>query len=318
VKQVLAQALARRRAALPEGTTCWRWVDEELPGVTIDLFGEVAVIALYREATEAFERELAELVMALTPLRAVYLKRRPREARKTANEAPEQVAPSRPLLGEPVESLVVTELNSRFEIRPSNGLSVGLYLDARDARAWVRSVVAGRRVLNTFAYTCGFGVAAHAGGAARVANVDRSRKVLDWGEQNLALNGGSPQRYDFIASDAFEWLARLAKKGERFDLVVLDPPGFATFDGRRFSAQRDYHQLVRAAAPVLAPGGLLLAMCNVEAMSVREFDGHCQRGLADLVVKPVTQFGASEVDYRVPSALKCSVFEVEPSTRRTA
>ncbi len=318
MKQALAQALARRRQALPEGTTCWRWVDDEVPGVTVDRFGEVAIVALYQDATEAFERELAEHLMSLEPLRAVYVKRRPREARKTANEAPEQVAPSRPVAGEPVEALVATERGLRFEIRPANGLSVGLYLDARDARAWVRSVAAGRRVLNTFAYTCGFGVAAQVGGAARVANVDRSRKVLDWGAQNLSLNGGSPQRYDFIASDTFEWLRRLTKKGERFDLVVLDPPGFATFEGQRFSAQRDYHLLVRAAAPVLAPGGLLLAMCNVEAMSPRDFDGHCERGLAEVSARRVTSFGASGIDYRVPSALKCSVFELGESKRRTA
>jgi 23S rRNA (cytosine1962-C5)-methyltransferase len=142
----------------------------------------------------------------------VYVKRRPREAR---NANAEQLAPPLPIAGETVETLIAQELGVKFEIRPGNGLSVGLYLDARDARAWVRANAKGARVLNTFSYTCGFGVAAAAGGAARVLNVDRSRKVLDWGERNYRHNGLEPQRRDFVAGDAFDWIARLKKKGER-------------------------------------------------------------------------------------------------------
>jgi hypothetical protein len=92
--------------------------------------------------------------------------------------------------------------------------------------------------------------------------------VLDWGEENLAKNGLTPDRFDFVAGDSFDWLARFAKKGEQFDLVVLDPPGFATTKTSRFTAARDYHQLVAAAEKVVAPKGLLLSMCNVEALSV--------------------------------------------------
>lgn len=303
--KILTEALSARRARLPADTTCFRWSDEELPGVTVDLFGDVAVLSLYRDAPDE-----AEIADALSPhVRAVYVKRRPREARKVANESPELLAPSAPLRGEAVESLIVEEQGVKFEIRPGNGLSVGLYLDARAARATVRRLASGRRVLNTFSYTCGFGVAARLGGAARAVNVDASRKVLDWGEANLTLNGFAPDRYDFISGDTFDWLGRFAKKSETFDLIVLDPPGFATTKHSRFTAHRDYHQLVAAAEPVLAKGGALLAMCNVEQLSMRDFTQLVQRGFGSRKFVVRESFGASDVDFKQPSTLKCLVVE---------
>ncbi len=301
------EVLATRRARLPTGTTCFRWSDEDLPGVTVDLFADVAVLSLYRDAPD--EQSIAEALAAVPGIRAVYVKRRPREARKVANESPDVLAPPSPLLGAAVDALVVEEQGAKFEIRPGNGLSVGLYLDARDARRWVRENAAGRTVLNTFSYTCGFGVAARLGGAKRAVNLDASRKVLDWGEKNLALNGFEADRYDFISGDTFEWLGRLAKKHETFELVVLDPPGFATTKSSRFSAHRDYHQLAAAAEKVLAPKGLLLAMCNVEQLGLRDFTQQVQRGFGRRKFRQLDAFGASEVDFRQPSTLKCLVFE---------
>lgn len=306
----LKALLEARRARLPPQTSCFRWVDGELPGVTVDCFGEVAILSFYRPAAPGEAEALARALVDAGGATSVYVKFRPKEARRAANEAPAEVAPPTPLVGPPVEALEVREQGLVFVIRPANGLSVGLYLDARDARAWVRGAAPGRRVLNLFAYTCGFGVAARVGGAARAANVDASRKVLDWGEENLARNGFSPERYDFIAADAFDWLGRLEKKGEQFELVVLDPPGFANSKTRRFSAARDYHELVAAAEAVVAPGGLVLAMCNVEALSARDFEAHLDRGLGGRRSTTVTAFGASPVDFASPSALKCVVREL--------
>ena len=350
VTKVLAEALAQRLARLPEETTCYRWLDGELADVTVDRFGSVAVISrpfiprgwstrrtgphpftpsevegangipATQVRTNDDEVVIAEALASTPGVESIYVKRRPREARKLANETPEELAPPRPLIGPAVDSLIVTELGARFEIRPGNGLSVGLYLDSRDARAWVRANAKGRSVLNTFAYTCGFGLAARLGGATRAVNLDTSRKVLDWGEQNLALNDLSVDRRDFISGDTFDWLARFAKKTETFDLVILDPPGFATTKTSRFTAERDYHRLVSAAQQVLAPEGLLLAMCNVEQSS-RAFEDQLERGLGGRKAREVTRFGASAVDFR-QAALKCHVLELGPrsalAARRTA
>lgn len=312
MESLLTRRLDERRAALGPETTCFRWIDEEasLPQVTVDLFADVAVLSFYRAASDEETRSIAAALVRSGALRAVYVKHRPKEAQRVANEAPLEVAPASPVSGAAVESLEVREAGVRFLIRPANGLSVGLYLDARDARGWVRAQARGRRVLNLFAYTCGFGVAARLGGAVRAANVDASRKVLDWGEANLSLNGLTPERFDFIAGDAFDWLARLEKKGEQFDLVILDPPGFATTKRSRFTASRDYHALIAAAAPVVAKNGLLLSMCNVAALSAAELRQQVSRGLAARRSRLVTEFGASAHDFAQPSALKCVVHEL--------
>jgi 23S rRNA (cytosine1962-C5)-methyltransferase len=260
-----------------------RLVDSEL--YTVDLFGDVAVLSTYGEVDAlAIARSLKA--------RAVYLKRRPKEARRVSQS---DAAPEAPIVGEPVEQLVAEENGMKFEIRPGNGLSVGLYLDARDARSWVREHARGRTVLNAFSYTCGFAVAALHGGAARVLNIDRSRKVLDWGERNLQLNGFEPQRRDFIAGDVFEWLPRLAKKGERFDLVILDPPSFATAERSRFSAARDYPKLVQLAAPLVKE--TLVACCNLSSVDAKTVE----RWVAPL--RAMETFGAPP-DFAQPSALK--------------
>ena len=312
----LHEALTQRLARLPVDTTCFRWLDES--DVTVDRFGPVAVLSLYTDSTD--ESALAAELAATEGVEAVYVKRRPREARKLANEVPEALAPPLPLIGKAIDALTVAELGVRFEIRPGNGLSVGLYLDAREARAWVRANASGRTVLNTFAYTCGLGLAARLGGASRAVNLDASRKVLDWGEKNHALNELTTQRYDFISGDTFDWLARFAKKDETFDLVILDPPGFATTKSSRFTAERDYHRLVAAAQQVIAPGGRLLAMCNVE-QSTRAFEEQLVRGVGSRKSREVIRFGASELDFRQPSALKCHVLELgpqQPKARKTA
>jgi 23S rRNA (cytosine1962-C5)-methyltransferase len=147
------------------------------------------------------------------------------------------------------------------------------------------------------------------GGATRAVNVDLSRKVLDWGAGNVTLNGFTPDRRDFIAGDCFDWLARFAKKGETFGMVVLDPPSFSNAGDSRFRAESDYARLVEAAAKVLAPKGLLLASCNLEALGASQFERQVQLGLGGRG-KKLASFGASPIDFAQPSALKVLALKV--------
>ncbi|MEN9798050.1 MAG: hypothetical protein RL653_1746 [Pseudomonadota bacterium] len=276
-------AEARAPLAATPGLTCYRLLNADgdgVPGVTADLFGDVVVLSLYESLDEAGEAAVLDAAVEAWSPRSVYLKRRPREARVVANTARAEVSPVAPARGDAVDSVEVLEHGLRYDIRPAAGLSVGLFLDMREARGWVAAHARGLSVLNTFSYTCGFSVAARAGGAARVLNLDASRRVLDWGEHNHRLNGLPVDRRDFVAGDVFEWLGRLGKKGERFDLVILDPPSFATTARSRFSAAKDYPRLVTDACRVLAPGGTLLACCNLSGLAAARFAASVEQGLA--------------------------------------
>lgn len=316
----MKEAWARRAPLREEGTTtAFRVLNSQgdgTPDVTVDWFEDVAVLSHYRTFSADEETSQAQVLTDTLSARAVYLKRRPREARVVANTAKDQVAPEVPIAGEPVTSLVARENGAKFLIRPGQGLSVGLYLDMRDTRAWVSRNVRGRSVLNCFSYTCGFGVLAHQGGARRAVNLDLSRRVLDWGEENLALNGWTSERRDHIAGDTFDWLQRFARKGEQFDCVILDPPSFSTSPKGRFSAVRDYPKLVAAAAPVVAPNGHLVACCNLEALEGTRFEQWIQQGVdqAGRRGAVVERLGPSTIDFpegpEEPPALKVRILSL--------
>jgi 23S rRNA (cytosine1962-C5)-methyltransferase len=318
------RAARERRGALLEDprTNAWRLVNgapDGVPEVTVDVFAGVHVVSLYRDFSPAEEAALLEAAEAAWAPSSLYLKRRPRDARHLANVAKEQLAPEQPARGAAVESVVALENGLRFLIRPGQGLAVGLYLDMRDTRAWLAGEVRGLTVLNLFAYTCAFGVAATAGGAARVLNIDASRRVLEWGEENARLNGQPVDRHDYVAGDVFDWLGRLARKGERFDVVVVDPPSFATTRRSRFSAARDYPLLAEAAARVVAPGGRLVACCNLAALEPRRFEAQVAEGLARAgrQGRVVQRLGPSPVDFpsskEHPPALKVRVLQLPAS-----
>lgn len=318
----LVRAAAEARRPLAEGgrTTAYRVVNAEgdgLAGITLDWFEGVAVLSFYREVDAAEEAALLDAIEAELSPEALYVKRRPKEARVVATTRKDELAPELPARGAPVPERIAREEGLSFLIRPGQGLSVGLYLDMRETRTWLRGQVAGRTVLNLFAYTCAFGVAARAGGASRALNVDLSRRVLDWGEENARLNGQPVDRRDYLSGDVFDWLGRLAKKGEPFDAVVLDPPSFAT--SRKtgaFSVASDYDRLTELAAKVTAPGGLVLACCNHAGLAAGRFEALALGGLskAGRAARVARRLGPSKVDFPVATgklpALKVLALEV--------
>ncbi len=168
-----------------------------------------------------------------------------------------------------------TENHQLFELRAASGQSPGLFLDQRDNRAWVRQHAAGARILNLFAYTGSFGVAALAGGALEVVQVDVSPPYLDWARVNAALNGLSSARVEYSAVDARLLVAGCHKKGRRFDGIICDPPSFGRGRGRNnrvFRVERDLAELVHECRAILEPGGWVLVSCNFEGWSQARFE----------------------------------------------
>ena len=288
LRALLRLASARRvpLAADPD-TSIYRLINgaaDGLPGLTVDHYGGALVAAIY-DADGAMPPRpmpgaLAEILAETTGADAIYVKYRPREAGRIADNQLATLAPAQPIYGPNLGEFVAREEGLAYVIRPGEGLSTGLFPDMREGRARVRAWAAGRRVLNTFAYTCGFGVAAAAGGAQRVLNLDLSKPVMEWGQANYRANGFEPDPHDFVFGDVFDWLARLVKRGDHFDLVILDPPGFSRTKSRAFSAARDYGELAGLAARVTAPGGSILACCNVVELSWRSFRERVLAGIA--------------------------------------
>ena len=289
----LALAAERRQPlALDPDTTAYRLLHgaaDGVPDVYLDRLGDALLVSLHSE-TPALPPRLLAALAEVYPAARVYVRYRPRQASRLRDDETEQRAPSRPVTGLEATAWEVVENGLRYLIRSDAGLSVGLFLDMRDTRARVRALGGGQTVLNLFAYTCAFGVAALAGGASRVLNLDLSRRWLDWGMDNYRLNGLAPDRHDFVDGDVFDWLRRFARRGQTFDLVILDPPSFATARGSRFSAERDWPVLAEAAARVVAPGGRLLACSNHAGQRRRAFRAAVQAGLAQ-AGRPMTQVG---------------------------
>jgi 23S rRNA (cytosine1962-C5)-methyltransferase len=171
-------------------------------------------------------------------------------------------------------------LTARFSVKENglsywidfqSGYSQGLFLDQRLNRRRLRELCPGKAVLNTFAYTCSFGVAAASAGA-KVVNLDLSQNYLEWGQENYRLNGLKSEEADFIYGDVFDWLGRFAKRDRRFDLVVLDPPTFSrSKTSGVFRADQDYPTLLEKVLRIIASGGILLCCLNAHQISATEF-----------------------------------------------
>lgn len=309
----LASLLARRAHLPAQGTTFYRGIHTTETGgqFALDLAGDVGVLSLYADLSPAQEAELAGACAQAGRLAAVYLKRRPPEARHAANVARDWLSPPEPVWGEARPEVTVLEHGVPFLIRPGADLSTGLFADARPARQWVRQH-APARVLNAFAYTCGFGLSAALGGSATVKNVDLSRKVLAWGQENYALSGLDAPHDDFLYGDVFDWFRRLARRGDGFDLVVLDPPSFARGKAGIWRAERDYARLVALAAAVTAPGGQLLTLLNHAGVSAANFERMARLGLeeAGRDGRATRRLGAGE-DYPEATHLKGVVWALD-------
>jgi 23S rRNA (cytosine1962-C5)-methyltransferase len=163
---------------------------------------------------------------------------------------------------------IVMERGLRYEVDFSGGYSVGLFVDQRENRSFVRKATP-ERLLNCFAYTCSFSVAGAIAGAKTVS-VDLSQKSLERGRQNFTLNNLAATGHQFIADDVFDVLPRLARKGEKFDLIVLDPPTFSrSHRGKMFKVQSNFEALLGEALDVADRDARILLSTNCATLNER-------------------------------------------------
>lgn len=177
------------------------------------------------------------------------------------------------ILGDASTNLESTamERTLRYAIDFGAGYSVGLFIDQRENRRFVREV-APSSLLNCFAYTCSFSVAAATVGAKTV-NIDLSKKSLARGRENFALNSLPTNDHRFLADDVMTVLPRLARKGERFDVIILDPPTFSrSHTGKAFQVERDFETLLLAALEVAERNAKILLSTNCSTLHERALE----------------------------------------------
>ena len=167
--------------------------------------------------------------------------------------------------GEEGEDFVVSERGHRFWVNLGAYLDTGLFLDHRNARQWVGELADGARFLNLFAYTGSFTIYAAAGGAVSTDTVDLSNTYQAWTARNLALNGFTGPQHRLHRADVFSWLREAVGRGDRYDLIVLDPPTFSNSKKMLgiLDVQRDHPWMIRQCLSLLSPTGTLFFSNNL-------------------------------------------------------
>ncbi|HEU0031845.1 MAG TPA: class I SAM-dependent rRNA methyltransferase [Kofleriaceae bacterium] len=276
IRQRVKAAIALRQRLLDLGKLgAVRLVNAEsdgLPGIVVDRYGEYLVVQLFTSAVQNLRAMLYDaLESELHPI-AIYEQRR---FKSLGGEAPRQAA-AELVRGTPAPvELEVVEDDLKFMVDVTAPLSTGLFADLREGRRAVRHWARGRRVLNLFSYTGAISVYAHAGDAAEVCAVDVAAKAHARARRNFSASGFDPEKAEHVVGDVFKVLARFVERGRTFDMVVLDPPAFASAaarGGKPWSAVRDYAELIGASLEVLVPGGLLVAASSTHKMSAPEFE----------------------------------------------
>jgi 23S rRNA (cytosine1962-C5)-methyltransferase len=250
-----------------------------LPGLTVDRYGEFLMVQYF---TPAWEGSLALLATALQEVYAptgIYCKYRPQETRKLGAGKKSRPPQGYLLAGQAVPpELTIREHGLLFRVDLVKDLHTGLFHDQRENRLEFRRLAAGCRVLNLFAYTGAFSVAAAAGGAVQVTSVDAAGRYLDWAAENFRLNGVPPESHEFITGDCFVELDRLAKAGRFFDIVFMDPPSFSTTRASRFTTSGGTAELVQKALKLIPSGGLLITSSNLQKMSLADYQKELRKG----------------------------------------
>ena len=269
-----AQALRERFMAAP----FYRLIHAEadgLPGLAIDRFGDVFACQVNSAGMERLIPALLEALDGLYAPRAVVLRGDSPVRALEGLESRVEVA-SGALEG----AVEIAENGLRYLADPIAGQKTGWYFDQRDNRAFVASLAADVSLLDVYGHSGGFALAAAAAGATEVVCVDRSEAALDLGKQAADLNGVAG-RCDFTKAEAFADMARRGDAGERFGVVVVDPPSFAKSRKEVKSGLRGYRKMTRLAAALVAPGGILFAASCSHNVDAPAFAEAVARGLVD-------------------------------------
>ena len=224
-----------------------------LPGLVVDRYADVLVAQFLAAGVERWREEILDALVELTGCEAVY-ERSDADVRKLEGLQP-KIGFARG--NKSASRCPIIEYGLNFRVDVEQGQKTGFFLDQRENRQRVRALAAGREVLDGFAYTGGFSIAALAGGAKRVTAIESSKDAIQIAKENLAANPLDASKVEFVQADVFQRLRTLRDQNAKFGLIVLDPPKFAPTAAQAKNAARAYKDINLLALKLLAPGGLL-------------------------------------------------------------
>ncbi len=213
--------------------------------IVIDWFAPVIHLVCYRQRSEIWLTELYDLLRCHMPqVEAMLVQQRYSEGTVTHTG-----------YGTSPQTVYAEEAGLRYQLRLGHAQNIGFFPDMRNARQYVRSIAAGKTLLNLFSYTCSFSVVALAGGAKRVDNLDMNKGALALGRLNHEFNGIDTRGAAFLPLELFRSFSRLRKLSP-YDLVICDPPAA---QGNSFEGRRDWPKLLKQLPSLLSPGGEIIA-----------------------------------------------------------
>ena len=278
---------------------------EGLEQITIDWLNGQILISLFKEHSEVFLSSLTSCVEQWLQLevwqsnvRSVLLHHRSRAG-----------APMDVLFGELAHTQVVTENGLKFLLDLGQKQNNGLFLDMKNGRKWVMEHAQQKNVLNLFAYTCGFSVAAIAGGASQVVNLDMAKAALSKGRENHRLNEHDTNKVKFLGHDLFKSWGKLRKFGP-YDLVIIDPP---TFQKGSFALTKDYKKILRRLPELLQDGAHVLACVNDPSLESQFLIDEMQAQAPDVQFIERLKNPSAFVDINPEGGLKSLLFNYTQS-----
>lgn len=282
-KKIQAALGKRKQLYKSEDTNAFRVFNSEgdgIGGLTIDYFDGYYLINWYSEGIYHFHDHVVESLKRLVDYKAIYQKKRYDQGGQYIEEDG-FVAGTRGQF-----PIIVKENGVQVAVYLNEGAMVGVFLDQREVRKTIRDKYAqGKTVLNTFSYTGVFSVFAALGGAMQTTSVDLANRSRSRTIEQFSVNGIDFEAQDIIVEDVFHYFKYAARKGKRFDVVILDPPSFARSKKHTFSAAKDYKDLLKEAIAITADKGVIVASTNSASFDMKKFRGFIEQAFTESNVK---------------------------------
>lgn len=289
------------------GAQACRWLHGRgqcVPGwenLNIEWLPPVALVVTYSPLLEAQQQALIEKFESLEQVQGALLQRRDLPG-----------APIEPLYGEPKPPSHVCENGLQYGLQLGDKQNFGIFLDMQAGRQWVREQAQGRRVLNLFSYTCGFAVAALAGGAEQVINLDMSKAALAVGRDNLRLNQLPVERAKFLGHDLFKSWGKLKRLGP-FDLVIADPP---SMQKGSINIEKDYPRILRQLPALLADDGIAMLCLNAPWLPISFLTDAVAQHCPTLTLMSILERPENILEKSADDGLKVLIFKSASQNHR--